>query len=280
MEICVFTKHFQSLNIQQLAKTMVQLGVDGVDLTVRNKGYIEPQQVKKLLPEYQKILQDYGIKISMLTTGITKAEEETYSVLETAAELGIKYLKLGYWPYQGFGNLRQQEKEVKQSLKELEKLFKSFGLKAGFHTHSQFFLGINSVYVLRLIEDCDPTVIGVYYDIGHETLEGALRGWEMDLDLAAERLFMVAIKSMNLYHMGNNDDPRRGWVWRTVPLEAGMTDIGGLLKNLKEINYDGIFSFHSEYQGQFSWRDLNQQELIQQTQKDLNYFRKLLNIYY
>ena len=276
MEICVFSKHFQELDADALGKTMKDLGVDGVDLTVRPGGHVEPEKVKEDLPRFKDALDKHGIAISMISTGINTVNQVNSDIIKKAGELGIKYLKMGYWVYKGFGNYLQQEKEVKGILSELEPIFKDNKVKAGLHTHSGTFMGLNANYVLRLIQDRDPDVYGVYYDTGHETLEGGAQGWAMNLDLVQDRIIMVAVKSMNWFHMGNVDDKAKGWTWRTVPLETGMADIGAMLGILKQTGYDGLYSLHSEYQGPFSWRNLKTDEVIEQTRKDLAYFRKLL----
>ena len=186
------------MNADQLGKTAKELGLDGIDLTVRQKGHVEPAQAKKELPLFKETLAKHGIKISMITTDIVDANNpDSRSVIETAGKLGIRYAKLGYWRYKGFGHYREQEKEVKKALKALEPIFRDNNVRAGFHTHAGACMGLNSNYVLRLIDECDPKVIGVYYDTGHETLEGSLGGWEMDLDIAADRIFMVAVKAIN-----------------------------------------------------------------------------------
>ena len=48
MEYCVFSKHFQTMGAEKLGKTLAELGVDGVDLTVREGGHIQPAQLKNL----------------------------------------------------------------------------------------------------------------------------------------------------------------------------------------------------------------------------------------
>lgn len=138
------------------------------------------------------------------------------------------------------------------------------------------YMGLNANHVLRLIEDCDTEVIGVYYDVGHNTIEGSRYGWMMDLDLVRERIFMIAIKDMAWFRLGAQSEPRKGWAIKMVPLEAGLVDWTSFVDCLKQIKFDGPISFHSEYQGSHSWRDLTTEEVIEQTACDLSYFRSLV----
>ena len=64
MEYCVFSKHLQTMEAEKLGKTLAKLGVDGVDLTVREGGHIQPVQVKNELPRFQEVLVKQGLKIS------------------------------------------------------------------------------------------------------------------------------------------------------------------------------------------------------------------------
>ena len=276
MEYCIFSKHLQTMGAEELGKTLANLGVDGVDLTVREGGHIQPVDVKNELPCFQEILAKQGVKISMLTTSITGMNNQTRNIVETAAKLNIRYIKLGYWPYKGFGHYEEQMKEVKKELAQLEPLFRDNGVKAGFHNHSGMCMGLNANHVLRLIEDCDPEVIGVYYDVGHSTIEGSGSGWMMDLDLAKERIFMVAVKDMAWFRLGTLNESKKGWMMKMVPLEAGLTDWPKFIDCLKQMKFDGPISFHSEYQGSYSWRDLTPEEVVEQTARDLNYFRSLM----
>ena len=264
------------MEVEELGKTLAKLGVDGVDLTVREGGHVQPAQVKNELPRFQEILANQGVKISMLTTAIVEMDNEARNIVEAAAKANIKYIKLGYWPYQGFGHYAEQAKEVKKALAQLEPLFRDNGVKAGFHNHSLMNMGLNSNHGLRLIEDCNPEVIGVYYDAGHSTIEGSGCGWMMDLDLVKERVFIVAVKDMAWFRLGASNENKKGWMMKMMPLEAGLTDWPKFIECLKQMKFNGPISFHSEYQGSHSWKDLTPEEVVEQTARDLSYFRSLV----
>jgi sugar phosphate isomerase/epimerase len=277
MRICAFSKHFQTMDARQLGRTMKDLGVPGVDLTVRQGGHVEPGRVESDLPRFQEALAESGVEVTMLTTAITSADEPyAVDVIRAAGQAGIRYLKLGYWRYEGFGNYRRQEQQVKAALGGLEPVLRENNVRAGLHTHSGMYMGLNAEFALRLVEDCDPQVIGIYYDTGHNAVEGAIGGWVMGLDLIADRLIMVALKDYGLFRMGSDESPRKGWRDLVVPLDSGMFDWTAFLCCLKTIGFDGPISFHSEYQGAYSFRDLTQEQVVEQTRRDLAYFRALM----
>jgi sugar phosphate isomerase/epimerase len=60
-----------------------------------------------------------------------------------------------------------------------------------------------------------------------------------------------------------------------VPLADGQANLPRFMKRLREIDYDGIVSLHSEYKGGSSFRVLNSRELLDQSATDLRYLQSL-----
>jgi sugar phosphate isomerase/epimerase len=277
MDICLFSKHFQSMDAAALGQAVRGLGIEGVDLTVRAGGHVEPAKVATDLPAFQKALAKNGVRVTMLTTSITGAEEpHAASVIETAGRLGIRYVKLGYWHYEGLGSYERQVERVRAALKGLEPLLKQSGVKAGLHTHSGPYMGANAEFALRLVEDCNPQAIGIYYDAGHCTVEGGGAGWLMGLDAASDRLLMVAVKDMAYFRLDSPRSARKGWRELMVPLDSGLVDWPEFVRCLKKLDFQGPVSFHSEYQGRHSFVDMSQEEVVAQTKRDLEYFKALV----
>jgi sugar phosphate isomerase/epimerase len=278
MEFCVFSKHFQAMDAPQLAGLLKEFGVDGADLTVRPGGHVEPERVAEELPRFADALGQQGLRVCMLTTSILGADgPHTQAIIETAARVGVRYIKLGYWRYKGFGHYREQAEEVGRALRGLEPILKDNGVTAGFHTHSGDFMGCNAEFALRLVEDCDPNAVGVYYDVGHCTIEGSVSGWLMGLDLMSDRLVMIAVKDMAWFRQGSPASPRKGWRDLLVPMDAGLVDWPQFVRCLKDIEFAGPISFHSEYQGSYSYIDMTQEQVVEQTRRDLAYLRGLLD---
>jgi len=277
MQICVFSKNFQDLDADGLGRVMAELKVPGVDLTVREGGHVEPAKVAADLPRFRDALGRHGVGITMFTTSITDINApHAKEVVEAAGRAGVKFIKLGYWNYKGWGHYREQEQSARSDLAALEPVLLANGVTAGIHTHSGDYLGLNTNYIMRLIEDRDPKAFGVFYDIGHNTLEGSNVGWRMDLDLAQDRIVMVALKSMVWERKPGAKPGERPWRWKVVPLSDGLADVPAFTGFLKRLSFTGPVSFHSEYRGDYSWRDLSGQDLIDQTRRDLAYARPML----
>jgi len=269
MELCMFSKRLQELSFKELGRTLKELGFDGVDLTVRSGGHIKPEEVRDKLPEAKEILASQGINISMITTAIREiGEPHARDVLETAGAQGVGYFKLRPFRYEGFGTLKQSMAEVSAKLRGIEPVCRESGIRAGFQTHSQNYLGASVPHILRMIEDCDPQWVGVYYDIGHAAVEGGHAAWRMNLDDVSERLFMLAVKDMKLVRREVKSVRYSGWRGEVVPFGDGLVDWKEFAACIKQLKFDGPCSFHSEY-------EVSMDKVIEQTRKDMEFFRAL-----
>jgi len=273
----MFTKFLTEMDADTLGKTMKDLGLDGVDLAVREDGNIDinKQSVSKELPKFKETLKKHGINISMITTNIVDAGPAlARETIETAGKLGIKYMKLGYWDWKGFGTYHETAAVIKKALKGLEPILLDNGVKAGVHPHSVWSAAPNANHLLRYLEGINEKAVGVYFDVGHAFIEGSGNGWAHDFELAQDRIFMLAVKNLAWYKMEGEGNGKNGWVFRLVPLDSGLADIPAFLKCLKKTKFDGPVSFHSEYKEWCSWKVLNTKEMLEQTKVDLAYWKK------
>jgi len=271
LQFIMFSKMLQQLSIAEAGDAIAKLGFDGVDLTVRDKGHILPENVVAELPPAVELLRGKGLVVGMLTTGITSAEEpHAADIFRTAAACGVTRLKLGYWLYQGFGTVRESIGKVRADLKGLEALALEHGVTACIHTHSGNFLTADPAICSLLVEGLDPEAIGIYVDAGHIVLEGGYGVWKQGLDLVQDRLRLVAAKSFGWYPEPNGQLRRVHWKSKTLPFEKGMTDWQEFFTCLRAIPYDGFVSLHSEYS------DLSLPDLLAQTEADLAHARAAL----
>ncbi|MEM1507996.1 MAG: sugar phosphate isomerase/epimerase family protein [Candidatus Bathyarchaeia archaeon] len=265
MMLVLFSKMFQSMPMERFADLAANMGFEGIDLTVRPEGYIEPRDVPEKLPEAIRIFEGKGLSVPMITTSITSADEpyaeETFS---TASNMGIKYIKLGYWRYRGFGNIRKQIEEVRGKLKGIEKLCENYGVTAGLHIHSGMFATAEPAIVYLMLNGFEPKYIGAYIDPGHMAVEGGLAGWLMGMDILSDRIVMVAVKDFGWFKTS------QGWVANTVPLGEGLVPWKEVFKILKDIKFHGPISLHSEYHESL-------ERIIEITRRDLAYVKHILN---
>jgi len=277
MQWVMFSKHLAPYAVPEMGKVVRGLGFDGVDLTVRPGGHVLPEQVREALPAAVAALREEGLSVPMITTGVVDAEEpHAGAIFATAAACGITRLKLGYWSYPRFGTMAALIEECRRKMDGIEALAKRHGVRACIHIHSGNTVSANAAVVARLLEGRDPQAAGAYIDPGHMTAEGSVSGWRQGIDLLSPYLSLVAVKA---FGWEKSTDPATGdvvWNTRMVPLREGAVRWREVFAILRQLGYDGPVSFHSEYQGSHSWRDLTVEELIAQTRDDFAYIRGLL----
>jgi sugar phosphate isomerase/epimerase len=274
MQFVMFSKMLQSLSVAEAGRTIRELGFDGVDLTVRPGGHVEPSEVATALPEAVRRLQDEGLTVPMITTAIVSHEEpHAAAIFETAASCGIPRLKLGYWQYRGFGSIRALIHEARRALDGIESLAGRTGVQGCLHNHSGDYLTANAAVTAQFLEDRDPKRMGAYVDPGHLTIEGGVSGWKIGLDLLSPWISLLAAKSLGWERSEDPETREVRWRSKMVPLREGTVRWREVFALLREISFDGTVSVHSEYQGGHSWRNLSVPELIEQTREDLAYLR-------
>lgn len=273
--LIVFSKHLAGPSLREVGERLAAMGIPAIDLTVRPGGHVEPARAADDLPAAAEALAASGVRIGMITTGITDASEpSTRIVLQAAVKLGIRHYKLGYYMYNGFGTLRQLRAEVRAKLSDLVALNRELGLHAGFHNHCDNFLGASLYDVEHLICGFPAEYLGSYLDPMHATVEGGSCGWKMGMDLLGPRVTMLAVKDFRWAEGKHRYAGGRRHSIEMCPLAEGNTHWPTVLTLLRKQGFDGPISLHSEYQGSHSFRDLSVDEVFAQTAEDAVLFRK------
>jgi sugar phosphate isomerase/epimerase len=271
MMLLMFAKHLQELGIEGMADAIAEMGFDGVDLTVREGGSIAPQDVKELLPKAVKAFERKGLCVGMLTTSIVSAEDEyAEEIVSVASDLGVKFIKLGYWRYDKFGTLREKMEEVRRCLSGLEKMAEKYGVTFGVHTHSGNFITCDGAITFMLVDGFQSERVCVYVDPGHMTIEGGLSGWRACIDLLRDYIRMVAVKDFAWRSVFDESTGEVKWYVEPAPLAEGITRWHEVFECLSQIGFDGVISIHSEYP------HMDAAQIIKQTKLDLQYLRPII----
>lgn len=276
MKIATFTKSFQDWPIVEVCRRFREIGLDGLDLTVRRGGHIEPKDAADRLPAAVRTAQEAGVHILLVTSDITDPTPEAEALFAACGKLGIDRVKLGYYRYTKFGTLRAQMDDARKRIAAVAKLARKHGVLACVHIHSGTFLPSHGTQAFELVRDMRPDEVGVYADMLHMALEGSGDGWRQGLDLLRPWIALVAVKNF-AWQPGERDQRGRlRWRERVVPVADGISPIPEFAAVLaKEIRYDGVYSLHSEYKGGGSFKDMSTEECLAQTEKDLKFFRGL-----
>lgn len=237
--ICVFSKHLQFLDYDALADTCRDVGLDGVDLTVRRGGHVLPERVVTDLPKAVQAIQARGLSVPMITTGLIRANDpDTVPVLETASDLGIRYFRIGGLRYDDQDYPIDNLEMFTEQLHGLTQVARQHNMIAGYHNHSGHGnVGAPLWDLHRMFESIGSPHLGSNFDVGHATVEGALGAWEISARLMARYVKMMAVKDFIW------EDGRPRW----LRLGEGRVDTVAFLKVFREAGFMGPISLHLEY---------------------------------
>jgi L-ribulose-5-phosphate 3-epimerase len=266
-QMCFFSKHLPRMHAQRLGRTLKQLGFDGVDLTVRPKGHIEPARVAQDLPPFVAGLKDEGMPVPMITTELlSDADPAARPTLETAAALKIPFFKPGYYRYPLI-DVRKELDTAMQQLRTLAALSAQQGVRLGFHNHSGNYIGSPVWDIVPTIDSLDPRWAGYYFDVRHAVVEGGDAGWRAAFNLVAPRLLMIAVKDFYW------EKTAKGWRVHNCPLGEGMVDWTRYCAMLAKANFHGPVSLHLEYEIPGATPEAEEENTIAATAKDLAFLK-------
>jgi sugar phosphate isomerase/epimerase len=273
-EFVAFTESFQGWPIPEVCRRFKAIGLDGLDLTVRPGGHIEPADAAKRLPEAVRAADDAGVRIAMLSTTIVEADRQAEELLAAAGAAGIDRIKLGYYHYEKFGTLKSRIDEVRRSLAGVAKLAAKHRVLPCLHIHSGDTIPSGGTLAYLLLKDFDPRELGAYVDPMHMTVEGGNDGWRQGLDLLAPWIAISSLKNCVWQATERDQYGAQQWAFKKCPLADGIARVPDYLARLRELGYQGLFTLHSEYSDRGSWKVLNAEECLEQTRADLEFAKR------
>jgi sugar phosphate isomerase/epimerase len=243
-KVCVFSKHLQFLEGDDLAKAVAEMGFDAIDLTVRKGGHVEPATVARDLAPLVAKIRKHGLEVSMITTDIADAETPfAEDVLKAGSALGIHHYRFGAFKWANGSTLDAQIEGFKPRLAKLAALNQRYEMCAMFHTHSGINLVGASIWDLHeIMRDMDPRYMGINYDIGHATIEGGYGGWIASLRIAGKHLRGIAVKDF-LWAK----DAKGAWKEQWCPIGQGMVHLDQFFGLVQATDFDGPIQVHYEY---------------------------------
>ena len=244
MKVVIFSKHLQFLQGEELAKFAAEAGFEGIDITVREGGHVEPSRVAQDLPPLVELMRRHGLAVPMITTGIVDAETPfAEEILKTMTSLGIgNYRWIGF-RFAGNEPYAEQFDAMKARAAKLAALNARYQVCAMYHTES----GIGEVgatiwAIYTLLKDFDPNQLGVNFDLGHATVEGGLGGWINSFKIIRPYLRGIAVKDF-LWRKNSQG------VWKVqwLPLDEGMVRLPEFFAMVAKTDFPGPAQLHFEY---------------------------------
>jgi sugar phosphate isomerase/epimerase len=244
LKVAIFSKHLQFLGGAELARAAAEIGFDGIDLTVRSGGHVEPARAAEDLPPLVSLIRQHELEVPTVTTDIVDAtSSHARTVLKTLANLGIRYYRWGGFTYRADQPLARQFEDFHRRSAQLATLNTEYKVCAMYHTHSGVDLVGAPVWdIFEILKDLDPNAVAINYDVGHATVEGGLGGWIDSFRVAEPYIRGVAVKDF-VWEKGMRESWEPAW----VPLGQGMVRFPTFLSLLAKTAFDGPVQLHFEY---------------------------------
>ena len=223
MQYVYFTKSLKELDVKGVADFCKEVGVDGVDLTVRRGYPVTPDNAATALPDAVKLFKDAGLVLGLVSidTDVNDPESKTArAVFDACAKAEAPAVKIGYFAYKP--PFDDALKDARSRLAGFAKLAEQSKVRVCYHTHSGANLGNNCAGLRMLLQDLDPHHVGAFVDTGHTAVNGG--PIRMELDIVRSWLSMLAIKDM----LWEKSD-KQGWQYHVVPAGDGIVrwnDVG------------------------------------------------------
>jgi L-ribulose-5-phosphate 3-epimerase len=271
--IYFFSKHLQFLDYEESAEACAAAGVNGADLTVRAGGHVLPVNVERDLPRAVKAFRMAGLTVEMMASDITDADDPlTEKVLQTASAQGIKYYRLGYYPYDPALSIVNNLEQIKVKMSGLARLNEKYQIHGAYQNHAGSNFGAPVWDLWEVIKDMDPQWTGCQYDIRHATVEGN-SSWPLGLKLLKEHIRCMVIKDFKWGEQGGKS------LEVNVPVGEGVVDFKAYFHLLKELGIQGPITLHLEYP-MFPEKEMTpaqkKEHAIQLMRKDLDALKSYL----
>lgn len=264
---CFFSKHLPDLKVDALAAAVIDMGYDGIDLTVRPGGHVLPDRAMDDLPRAIDTIRAKGTRVEMITTGLVSASDPTARpIMQAAAKAGVKLVKPGYWKY----TLKDVRAEVGSMVKDvaaLATLAREHGVELGVHNHTGN-IGASIWDIAPHMDTLDARSVGYYFDPRHAVVEGGGVGWKTATLLVAPRLKMIAVKDFYWEKQGG------AWKIKSCPMGEGMVEWPWFANAIVASKFAGPISVHFEYEIPGATPADVQKNTIIAGKRDLAYIRQ------
>ncbi len=191
------------------------------------------QKVKDKLAQYKMKAVNYGV------VGIPKDEDQARKLFEFAKTMGLRAITT----------------ESVDAIDTIEQMVKEYDIMVGFHDHPRQaknpkYRMWDPNYILSVVKDRDPR-IGSCADIGH-WVRSDLKPVDC-LRILKGRIISSHLKDLD--RMGRDENDHDG---HDLPFGTGVSDVPGILEELKAQGFDGNISIEYEYNWEHSTPEVAQ----------------------
>ena len=273
LDVHLFSKHLQFLDYNDMSAAAVEMGFDGLDLTVRRKGHVLPENVIQDLPKAVRAMKKHGLQPKMMSTNVWDINDPVQKqVLETASTLGFTHYRTDWLKYPEDKLISESQVLFAKQAIALEKVNKELGLIGGYQNHAGKHVGAPVWDLLPILEATKGQHIGSQYDIRHAVVEGGL-SWELALKRIQPYINSIVLKDFKWGIVNGK------WHPISVPMGEGMVDFKRYFSLLKKYKINVPVSLHVEYDLGGAEKGskqitIQEKQVLRRIKKDLIYLKE------
>lgn len=261
MKYGVFSVSIPEYDVEQSVKVLSELGYDGIEWRVNNPppsqkpdnysfesrywsfchSTLDINNIERDAVKAKELCDQHGLDLISLTTYLRPHQvHEIEKVLKTAGRIGCRNIRV-FPP--DYNETEYYPDLFARALKELD-LLDDMAAKYGVRINLEIHMGNiipSASAAYRLVSNFDPRHIGVIYDVGNMVHEG-FENYKLGLELLGDYIAYIHIKNAVLKKVGTSSADAEVWkpVW--APVKKGYADLEKLIRNLKEVGYNGYLS--------------------------------------
>ncbi|TFE28669.1 sugar phosphate isomerase/epimerase family protein [Cohnella luojiensis] len=254
MKLSVFTVSTPELDPGELTAAAKQAGIKGIEWRYKetpqglsaeapsfwgnNRCTISPAGGEEELDRFKRAAERNGMKTISVTPYLQAGDlAATEQVLRAARYLGASFIRVGVPGYDRSKPFNELFEHARTYLKNAEALCKQYGIKGLVEIHHGT-LAASASGARRLVEDLDPSFIGVLFDPGNSVHEG-FENYRMSLEILGPYLAHVHVKNAGWKVKGTSEDGNAIWQCEWAGLKEGMVPWKQVIADLVAVGYDG-----------------------------------------
>ncbi len=249
-EYHVFSRVFQFVRDYDRAADLIRrCGFDGVEWTVRPKGFVEPANAARDLARAKRAAERAGLKAESIVVSFLRGDDPgAYDIARAAADAGYRSFRSAYFRYDPAVTMRQNLDAVRRGFESLERLAARTGLKACYQNHSTYnpkieLFGSVVWDLAEVVRDFDPALVGVQYDVMHAQAETG-PSWMHSIGIVAPWIDILCLK--DFWFEPSPDNPKM-WRRRLCMAGEGIVPWGRYREILRQYSVRPRYTVHFDY---------------------------------
>jgi sugar phosphate isomerase/epimerase len=260
MKVSVFSVAVPEWTTHEAAHTLAEIGYDGVawriadqqqsdvpDFWIGNRATWPVMGLEESLPEMLSLATDTGLEISAFYGYPGWSDREAMArQFAAAASIGVKACRIvgpgrktksGPRPQLSKKHYDELLAESRNDMAWVAACAREHGVRAIFPLHHEWVASSASA-ARRLLDDLEPSSVGVIMDVGHLAIEG----WEDPLasvQILGAYLDSIMLKNYSWYPARQRCDGSVVWEYRPASLRDGRVDIPNVFAALHAEGFDG-----------------------------------------